>query len=133
MGRRSEMAKLLEPIEASELSRERLKVMLLTLAGSWSVKEGLERLSLSRTRFQVLRKRMLEGALCSLEPGATGRPRTAPSEASEAVRKLQAHVAELRHELRLLRTKLEIEQSAAARAVRLRTTHLLAVKRRSER
>ena len=127
MGRRSKMSQLLLAIEASDLARERMKVMLLTLGGGWSVKDGMERLSLSRTRFQLLRRRMLEGALVALEAGPTGRPRLAVSSESEAVVKLKARVSELTQEVKVLRTQLELSESPAGEAVRLRVTHLLEV------
>jgi len=81
----------------------------------------------------VLRRRMLEGALSALEPGATGRPRTRVSGASEAVCKLEAQVAALEGELRLLRTRLELAEGPAAEAVRLRVTHFLGTDRRRRR
>jgi len=130
MGRRSDMSKLLLAIEASDLARERTKVMLLTLGGGWSVKDGMARLSLSRTRFQLLRRRMLEGALLALEAGPTGRPPQAVSAESEAAGKLKAEVSELTQELRLLRTQLELSESPAGEAVRQRVTHLLEVGQR---
>ena len=120
MGRRSEAESLLQPMEASEAARERVKVMLLTLAGQWSVKDGLDWLGLSRTRFQVLRGRMLEGALAALEPGAAGRPRSEPTPEDERVCALRLEVKALRYELQLVRASLEIAEGPAAEAVRRR-------------
>jgi len=127
------MSQLLLAIEASDLARERTKVMLLTLGGGWSVKDGMAQLSLSRTRFQLLRRRMLEGALLALEAGPTGRPRLAVRAESEAMGKLKAKVVELARELRLLRTQLELSEGPAGRAVQLRVTHLLELGRRRRR
>lgn len=127
MGRRSETSQLLQAIEAREQARERTKVMLLTLGGGWSVKDGMAHLSLSRTRFQLLRRRMLEGALQALEAGPTGRPPLAASAESEAVGNLKAEVSSLTQEVELLRTQLELSESPAGEAVRLRVTHLLEV------
>ena len=72
---------------------------------------------------------MLDGALAALEVRPTGRPRMALCAESEAVRMLRERVAELEGEMRLLRTRLSIAEGPAAHAVRLRVTHLLAMKR----
>jgi len=60
---------------ASGQARERAKVILLTLTREVSVREGCERLGISRTRFQDLRTRLLQGAVSALEGAPIGRPR----------------------------------------------------------
>ncbi len=54
MGRRSEAEPLVDRTQASGQARERAKVILLTLGRDVSVREGCERLRISRTRFQDL-------------------------------------------------------------------------------
>ena len=130
MGRTSKLVELLHPIEASELARERLKVVLLTLSGQWRVTDALDRLGISRTRFQDLRRRMLEGALSALEPGLRGRPPKPRARKHERVLRLERENEALRHELRLVRTSLELSASPAAEAVRERVRHVLEHKRR---
>lgn len=120
MGRRSQATELLRQTGASRTARERVRVMLLTLAGTWSVKEGLERLHLSRTRFQQLRSRMLSEAVWALEFGEPGRPRREDAPESAATEALRAEVARLERELRRVHTSLEIAQSEAGEAVRRR-------------
>ena len=61
--------------KASGQARERAKVILLTLGRDVSVREGCERLGVSRTRFQDLRTRMLQGAVAAREGAVIGRPR----------------------------------------------------------
>lgn len=113
MGRPSKAQPLIERLEASEVARERTTVMLLTLSGQWEVRDALERLSLSRTRFQVLRQRMLSAAVRALEPGAMGRPRRVGERASGCGKR----VAALRQEIRLLRTRLELSEGPAAATI----------------
>jgi len=120
MGRKSETESLLQPMEASEEARERVKVMLLTLAGQWSVQDGLDRLGLSRTRFQTLRRRMLQGALVALEPGAAGRPRSVAPPEDARVHVLRCELNHLKRELRLARVSLEIAEGPVAAAVQRR-------------
>ncbi len=130
MGRKSQAAPLLAPIPASEQARERAKAVLLTLSGQWSVKQALARLSISRTRFQDLRRRMLCGALEALEPRPLGRPSKPVAEEDEQLVRLRHKVESLGHELRLVRTSLELSESPAAEAVRRRVRHVLETKRR---
>lgn len=117
MSGKSNPNELLRKIEASEQARERVKVMLLTLSGDWTVADALHRLRISRTRFQDLRRRMLQQAVWALEGRPTGRPRHAPDPESATVSGLRARVDELTYELRVLRASLEIAQSPAGQAV----------------
>ena len=126
MGRCSEMATLVQAIEASETARERAKVMLLTLSGRWSVRDGYERLGMGRTRFQDLRRHMLGAAVCALEGGVAGRPRQVADRESSRVDRLRTQVEELIHELGRVRAKLDIAESGVGEAVRVRKARKLA-------
>jgi hypothetical protein len=66
---------LVDRTEASGQARERANVILLTLTRDVSVREGCKRLGISRTRFQDLRTRLLQGAVSALEGSPIGRPR----------------------------------------------------------
>ncbi|MDX1648690.1 MAG: hypothetical protein R3263_02440 [Myxococcota bacterium] len=75
-----------------------MKVILLTIAGTLSVREGHERLGISRTRFQDVRTQMLAGACEALGARPAGRPpRTA---------RVDEELEDLRHEVRRLRRRL---------------------------
>jgi len=121
---------LLQPIEASEEARERVRIILLTLTGQWSVKEGMQRLGISRTRFQDLRRRMLGGAVEMLEPGLPGRPPKRVAQEEPSIRSLRRELLELMRELRIARTRLELLESPAADAVRERTRSVASRKKR---
>ncbi len=126
MSGKSNPHELIRKIEASERARERVKVMLLTLCGDWTVADALERLRLSRTRFQDLRRRMLQAAVWALEGRPTGRPRKAADPEGATVAGLRARVDELTYELRVLRASLEIAQGSAGAAVMRRVSSIQA-------
>ena len=120
MGRRCEMPSLVSGVRASEEARERAKVMLLTLAGQWTVQDGCERLGIGRTRFQDLRREMLVAAVAVFERGAPGRTRRRPKAAARGIRALKQELEALRHRNRCLRTQLELEQLGLGNAIRSR-------------
>jgi len=102
-------------LPGSPLARERLRVVLETLAGTCRVQEACRRLDLSEQRFDQLRARVLQAGLESLEPRPAGRP-PRPAPAAE-VQALQARVAELEIELRAARVREEIAVALPAVAV----------------
>ena len=122
MARTSCSESLIEKIEASEVARERARIILLTLTGQWQVKHAMERLGISRSRFQALRRQMLEGLLGALEPGQRGRPRKAEPQHAAQVTALQGELRGLRHALRVTETELALAQGKARDAVH---AHLL--------
>jgi hypothetical protein len=102
-------------LPGSPLARERLQVVLETLAGTCRVQEACRRLGLSEQRFDQLRSRVLQAGLDSLEPRPTGRPpRSTPAVDVPA---LQARVAELEIELQAAQVRAEIAVALPAVAV----------------
>jgi len=114
------METLVERIEVSEAARERTKVILLTVCGQWSVQAGFERLGVSRTRFQDLRRRMLDGAAHAVEERPAGRPRRARRVDPAYVEAMRAGIDALKYEIRSLQAQLTIARSGAADAVEAR-------------
>lgn len=92
--------------QASALARERLTVMLLTLSRQWTVEEGCRRLGMKRTRFQDLRRRVLQAGAEALEGGVRGRPRNVQRQVDESG--LDREVSQLRRRLRVARTQVDI-------------------------
>jgi hypothetical protein len=104
-----------ERLPGSALARERLRVVLETLAGSCRVQQACARLGLCEQRFDQLRTQVLQAGLDSLEPRPAGRrPRPAPA---ADVAALQARVAELEIELQAARVREEIALALPAVAV----------------
>ena len=117
MGRRSEMETLVDRTRASLQARERTKVVLRTLSRDFTVEAGCVHLGVGRTRFQDLRRRMLEQATLALEGGAVGRPRHARRGDTKEERRLRRQVQELEHELMVVHAELDIARSGAADVV----------------
>jgi hypothetical protein len=102
-------------LPGSPLARQRLQVVLETLAGTCRVHEACTRLGLSEQRFDQLRTQVLQAGLDSLEPRPAGRPpRPVPADDVQA---LQARVAELEIELRAARVRAEIALALPAVAL----------------
>jgi hypothetical protein len=97
-----------EQLDGSDKAKERLRIILETIAGRLRVAEACEQLGICEQRFRQLRAELLRAALASLEDQPAGRP-PRPKEADESVtlrRQLQAleeelHVAQVREEIAL--------------------------------
>ena len=97
-----------DQLPGSELAKERLKVVLETLAGTCRVQEACERLQISEPRFHQLRLQVLESALGSLEPRSPGRPPKTLTPAEEQVVQLQEQLSDKEIELRAAQARAEI-------------------------
>src|SRR5437870_12007895 len=89
-----------DQLPGSPQAKDRLKVVLETLAGTCRVQEGCARLQVSEPRFQQLRLQVLEAGLARLEPRAAGRPAQTPSPAEQEIAALKARLAELELKLK---------------------------------
>jgi hypothetical protein len=114
------MQALVDGTRASRDARERTKVILLTLARESSVQTGYERLGMGRTRFQDLRRRMIEGAVQALEERPAGRPRRRRERDGSELQELRGRLVELELELLRTRAELDVARSGAAAAVEVR-------------
>jgi hypothetical protein len=77
-------------LAGSRAAKQRLEVVLRTLAGTTTVHQACAELQLSPSRFQQLRSQVLQAALADLEPRPAGRP--ARPTASPELTQLQARV-----------------------------------------
>lgn len=108
-GRHPSGPEYVDHLAGSAPAKERLKVVLETLAGRCRVVEACARLGLSEPRFHQLRAELLQAALERLEPRPPGRPPAArPSATPEQVEGLQTRVAELEGELQASQVREEI-------------------------
>ena len=90
------------------VAKERLQVVLETLAGTRRVNDACTRLNISEQRFEQLRREALQSALAALTPKPTGRrPRVA---SPEQVRweQAQARIAALETQLRIAAARTEV-------------------------
>jgi hypothetical protein len=107
-GRRPSGPEYVETLSGSDTAKERLKVILETLAGTCRVQEACTRLGISEPRFHQLRTQMLEAARAGLEPQTPGRKPQTPTPAEEQVRLLQEQVQQQDFELRVARAREEV-------------------------
>jgi hypothetical protein len=97
-----------DQLEGSAIAKERVKVVLETIAGTCRVQEACERLHISEPRFEQLRIQILQAALERLEPRPAGRPARANTPAAERIDALEAENAELKMNLRVSQARTEI-------------------------
>ncbi len=95
-------------MEGSDEAKRRLRVILETIAGRWSVADACRELDISEARFHQLRDGALKGALGALEPGPVGRPPGARAEEDGQLAALEEEVKELRIDLRASQIREEI-------------------------
>jgi hypothetical protein len=97
-------------LEGSEQAKQRLQVLLETLAGSCRVAEACARLGISEPRFDQIRVEALQAALERLEPRLAGRKAQTPSAAAVEVQRLQEQIAQLDGERKaaLIRAELAV-------------------------
>lgn len=107
-GRRPSGPSYVDQLPGSELAKERVKVVLETLAGTCRVAEARARLQISEPRFEQLRKQVLLAAVERLEPRAAGRPPQTPAAHEQRLRDLEKQVVELGLDKKLAQTRAEI-------------------------
>jgi len=105
-GRKPAGPEYVERLTGSDTAKERLHVVLETVAGRCRVQEACARLGISEPRFHQLRTQILQASLDSLAPRPAGRPpRAAPDERVQA---LEAMVADLAIELQAAHVREEV-------------------------
>jgi hypothetical protein len=102
-GRKPTGPALVQHLEGSGRAKQRLEVILATIAGQMTIDQACSRLGIKPAMFCRLRTEVLEAGLARLEPRPMGRPRHVPT--PEELR-----CAELSHELERLRSELKISE-----------------------
>ena len=107
-GRPSLGPALADKVEGSVQAKERLKLILQTIAGELSVADACKQLGLSEARFHELRQQWMQDACAALEPKPLGRPKeTSIEQEVELLRlhrenqnlKMHLHAAQIREEI----------------------------------
>jgi len=97
-----------ERVEATDETKQRLKVILQTLSGELSVLEACEKLGVSEPHFHRLRERALTGAAEALEARPAGRPAEVDDAADARVAELEDRLGEMTLELRASQVREQI-------------------------
>lgn len=114
-GRRTRGPRMAQELEGSGEARERLELMLETVAGARTVKDASEQLNITEARFYALRDRALNAAVQSLEPRPAGRPAASHGAADPQIQELEARVVDL---------SLQLEAAAVREEIALTMPHL---------
>lgn len=110
-------------LEGSEQAKQRLQVLLETVAGTCRVTEACARLGISEQRFDQIRVETLQAALERLEPRPAGRPAHVPTAAEIEIQRLQEQIAQLEAERKaaLIRAELAVTLPQAGAAAEKKT------------
>lgn len=112
-GRTPAGPEVVEQLQGSAPAKQRLRVVLETMAGQLRVPEACRQLGISEQRFRQLRAELLQAALSQLEPKPAGRP-PRPVEAAE--------VTALREQVRALELEVQTAQVREVLALALPQT-----------
>ena len=98
-GRKPTGPQIVDRLEGSPSAKQRLEVILGTIAGQLTIPEACTRLRICESRFHELRNRTLQATLNTLEPRRLGRPpkRTSPEQGE--IHALKAELDRARKEL----------------------------------
>jgi hypothetical protein len=128
-GRRPTGPEYVDKLNGSNPSKQRLRVILQTLAGELSVQEACTILGIKEVRFHQLRQRALQSSLEALEPRPSGRPRL-PNTAQQrrlveleqelARQRLELHEAQVREEVALILPHVLVEEAVPGKKTRRR-------------
>ena len=107
-GRRANGPGLVEALEGSEEAKERMRVIVETLAGHKSVQEACQKLGIGKSAFHEIRTESLQGALEKLEPKPRGRPRQEISGEQQDLERLRKENEQLKVRLQVAHVREEL-------------------------
>ena len=99
---------LVAHLDGSAIAKERLELILETLAAQVTVVEACRILDISEAMFYKLRNRVLQVCLADLEPKRRGRPPRLATDDHQRAAELAAEVATLGDELAAQTVRLEL-------------------------
>ena len=108
-------AEIVDRLEGSPQAKQRLRVILRTLAGEITIPQACTELGIAESRFHEMRTEILQHTLGDLEPKPPGRP-------SRTLSPQEAHTAQLQQQVQDLKVDLraaEIRQELTAALPRL--------------
>lgn len=102
---------LVEHLEGSANAKERLELILATIAGQISVVAASARLGISEAMFYRLRERVLQVCVADLEPKPLGRPSVRLTEDQQRRQELETQVTAMERELAAQSVRVELLQA----------------------
>jgi transposase-like protein len=110
-GRKPMGPALVAHLDGSAIAKERLELILETVAGQVAVVEACRILDISEAMFYKLRNRVLQVCLEDLEPKRRGRPPRLVTEDHQRAAELAAEVTTLGDELAAQTVRLELARA----------------------
>jgi len=107
-GRKPQGPTLVRRLEGSDQAKQRLEVLLATIAGTLSIDQACQELGIEHSMLFRLRTEVLEAALARLEPRPLGRPPSYASPAEERCVALEQRVEELEADLKIAAVREEV-------------------------
>jgi hypothetical protein len=107
-GRKPTGPALAQHLEGSERAKQRLEVILATIAGQMTIDQACSCLGIKAAMFYRLRTEVLEAGLARLEPRPMGRPPQKPTAEELRCAELSHEVEQLRAELKLAEVREEV-------------------------
>jgi hypothetical protein len=107
-GRKPTGPQIAERLEGSPTAKQRLEVILETIAGQLTVPQACQQLQISESRFHSLRNQTLQATLETLEPRPSGRPAKPTSPEQAEFEALHAEIRRLHAELDLAQVQLSL-------------------------
>jgi hypothetical protein len=107
-GRKPMGPALVQHLPGSERAKQRLEVILETIAGQGTIDQACQRLGVSPAMFHQLRTDVLAAGLARLEPQPLGRPPHRATTEEARCEDLERRIAELESELKLAVVREEI-------------------------
>jgi hypothetical protein len=101
---------LVEHLDGSQRAKQRLKVILGTIAGQLTIEQACRQLEIQPAMFYRLRTEVLEAGLARLEPRPMGRPPHVTTAEQRKCEELQLQLDELQDELEIAQVREEIAQ-----------------------
>jgi hypothetical protein len=97
-----------ERLEGSPSAKQRLQVILETIAGQLTVPEACAQLGIGESRFHELRNQTLQATLEALEPRRLGRPAKPASPKQAEIDALRAELCRAQAELELAQVQIRL-------------------------
>jgi hypothetical protein len=99
---------IVEHLEGSSQAKQRLRIILRTLAGELTIPQACAELEVSDSRFHEMRTELLQHTLGELEPKPIGRPSQTPTPQETLITQLQQQVQALKIDLRAAQIRQEL-------------------------